>query len=49
MVHRINHEFVEENFPTLSTMTYLNNASTGIPPVVMVDAVREYLDNRVNA
>lgn len=48
MVHRINHEFVEENFPTLSTMTYLNNASTGIPPVAMVDAVGEYLDNRVN-
>ena len=40
---------VVKYFPTLEHMTYLNNASTGIPPVTMIDAVNKYLQNCINA
>ncbi|TFG14004.1 aminotransferase class V-fold PLP-dependent enzyme [Candidatus Thorarchaeota archaeon] len=45
--------FVEKlrktEFPTLNTMVYLNNASTGIMPQRTVKAVGEYLQSRVAA
>ncbi len=40
---------VTKYFPTLEHMTYLNNAATGIPPVTMIDAVKRYLQDSVNA
>jgi selenocysteine lyase/cysteine desulfurase len=49
MTDLIDPEFISELWPTLSQMTYLNNASTGIPPKNTFDAMRQYLDNRVNA
>ncbi|MFX0107153.1 MAG: aminotransferase class V-fold PLP-dependent enzyme [Candidatus Hodarchaeota archaeon] len=39
---------VREKFPTLSEIVYLNNASTGIMPAATVDAMKDYLINRVN-
>ncbi|MCF2136082.1 MAG: aminotransferase class V-fold PLP-dependent enzyme [Candidatus Thorarchaeota archaeon] len=45
----ISHAFIRENFPTLSQMTYLNNASTGIPPAKTVEAMKMYLEGRVTA
>ncbi|UCE09794.1 MAG: aminotransferase class V-fold PLP-dependent enzyme [Candidatus Thorarchaeota archaeon] len=49
MPHGVDREFVAEMFPTLSSMTYLNNASTGIPPKPTIDAIKQYLDNRTKA
>jgi len=40
-------EFISELWPTLSEMTYLNNASTGIPPLNTINAMKEHLDNKV--
>ena len=45
----IDPEFISEMFPTLSEMTYLNTASTGIPPITVVDAIKEYLDKKLHA
>ncbi|MCJ7817791.1 MAG: aminotransferase class V-fold PLP-dependent enzyme, partial [Candidatus Thorarchaeota archaeon] len=45
----IDPDFISEMWPTLKDMTYLNNASTGIPPVTTINAMKEYLDNRVRA
>ncbi|MFW9888478.1 MAG: aminotransferase class V-fold PLP-dependent enzyme [Candidatus Thorarchaeota archaeon] len=45
----IDSNFVQRMFPTLSDMTYLNNAATGIPPMTCVTAMKEYLDNRITA
>lgn len=44
----IDPDFIEKEFPTLNDMTYLNNASTGIPPARMKTAIQEYLEDRVN-
>ena len=49
MTRTINYEFISENFPTLREMVYLNNAATGIPPMATITAMKQYLDNRVNA
>lgn len=49
MSDQIDRDFVQSMFPTLSSMTYLNNAATGIPPVTMLDAVTKYLHGRMNA
>jgi selenocysteine lyase/cysteine desulfurase len=49
MPDTIDPDFVQEMFPTLSEMTYLNNAATGIPPMTCVTAMKEYLDNRITA
>ena len=49
MTSSIDPEFLSEMWPTLKDMTYLNNASTGIPPVSTISAMKEYLDNRVKA
>jgi selenocysteine lyase/cysteine desulfurase len=48
MPEPIDPKFIEERFPTLSKMTYLNNAATGMPPATTLNAMKEYLDNRVN-
>ncbi|MHA1772140.1 MAG: aminotransferase class V-fold PLP-dependent enzyme [Candidatus Thorarchaeota archaeon] len=45
----ISQAFIKENFPTLSQMTYLNNASTGIPPTKTVVTMKAYLDGRITA
>ncbi len=45
----IDPKFIEENFPTLSEMAYLNNASTGIPPTRTVEAITKYLEDRLHA
>ncbi|MFQ5831742.1 MAG: aminotransferase class V-fold PLP-dependent enzyme [Candidatus Thorarchaeota archaeon] len=45
----IDHDYIRRNFPTLSAMTYLNNAATGIPPKSSVDAMTRFLDDRINA
>ncbi|MHA1638535.1 MAG: aminotransferase class V-fold PLP-dependent enzyme [Candidatus Thorarchaeota archaeon] len=45
----IDPEFISEMFPTLSEMTYLNNAATGIPPITVIDAIKEYLGNKIHA
>jgi selenocysteine lyase/cysteine desulfurase len=45
----IDPDFIAEMWPTLSEMTYLNNASTGIPPIVTIKAMSEYLHNRTRA
>ncbi|MHA1575961.1 MAG: aminotransferase class V-fold PLP-dependent enzyme, partial [Candidatus Thorarchaeota archaeon] len=49
MTDSLDHEYIMENFPTLKDMVYLNNAATGITPMVAINAMKEYLDNRVNA
>ncbi|MFX0055826.1 MAG: aminotransferase class V-fold PLP-dependent enzyme [Promethearchaeota archaeon] len=49
MPETIDSDFVQEMFPTLSDMAYLNNAATGIPPMTCVTAMKEYLDNRLIA
>ncbi|MGD9396813.1 MAG: aminotransferase class V-fold PLP-dependent enzyme [Candidatus Thorarchaeota archaeon] len=49
MTDLINPEFISEQWPSLSKMTYLNNASTGIPPLNTFNAMKEYLDNKVEA
>lgn len=45
----IDPNFISEMWPTLRDMTYLNNASTGIPPNTTVNAMKEYLDNKLEA
>jgi selenocysteine lyase/cysteine desulfurase len=45
----IDPNFVQEMFPTLSEMTYLNNAATGIPPMTCVNAMKEFLEDRITA
>ncbi|NHI88466.1 MAG: aminotransferase class V-fold PLP-dependent enzyme [Candidatus Thorarchaeota archaeon] len=49
MTDLIESEFISKTWPTLSQMTYLNNASTGIPPVNAFKAMKQYLDNSANA
>lgn len=49
MPHIIDPEFIKARFPTLSEMTYLNNASTGIPPQRCGEAMQSYLDDRMHA
>ena len=49
MTDLIDPDFISELWPTLSKMTYLNNAATGIPPKNTFDAMKQYLDNRANA
>jgi cysteine desulfurase/selenocysteine lyase len=49
MTDSIDRKFISEMWPTLSYMTYLNNASTGICPVTTINAMKEYLDNSVEA
>ncbi len=41
----IDTDFVSNNFPTLAEMTYLNNASTGIPPRAAQTAMHQWVDN----
>ncbi|MHA2140933.1 MAG: aminotransferase class V-fold PLP-dependent enzyme [Candidatus Thorarchaeota archaeon] len=45
----IDPEFIQKMFPTLSEMTYLNNAATGIPPMNCIDAMKEFLEDRITA
>ncbi len=45
----IDRQYIENLFPTLADMTYLNNAGTGIPPTTTVDAMKQHLVNRTNA
>ncbi|MHA1135641.1 MAG: aminotransferase class V-fold PLP-dependent enzyme [Candidatus Thorarchaeota archaeon] len=49
MTDLIDPAFISEMWPTLKDMTYLNNAATGIPPIATINAMKEYLDNRVKA
>ena len=49
MTANIDREFIQKMFPTLTKMTYLNTAATGIPPVPTIQAMNEYLDNRTKA
>ena len=49
MTDMIDSQFISNLWPTLSEMTYLNNASTGIPPKNTFDAMKQYLDNKANA
>ena len=46
MTELIDPEFISEQWPTLKEMTYLNNASTGIPPLDTFNAMKQQLDNR---
>lgn len=46
MSSSIGQDFIDNQFPTLSSMTYLNNASTGIPPARMSSAIQKYLEDR---
>lgn len=45
----IDSEFIHTFFPTLTEMVYLNNAGTGIPPITAINAMKQYLDNRIRA
>ncbi|MFX1606643.1 MAG: aminotransferase class V-fold PLP-dependent enzyme [Promethearchaeota archaeon] len=49
MTNLIDPDFISQHWPTLSDMTYLNNASTGIPPINTFNAMKLYLDNRAAA
>jgi cysteine desulfurase/selenocysteine lyase len=49
MTDLIDREFIAEKWPTLSVMTYLNNASTGIPPTNTFTVMKQYLDDRTEA
>jgi cysteine desulfurase/selenocysteine lyase len=49
MTDTIDRKYVSEMWPSLSNMTYLNNASTGICPVTTIQAMKDYLDNSVEA
>jgi len=49
MKELIDPKFISGQWPTLREMTYLNNASTGIPPLNTFNAMKEYLDNKVKA
>jgi len=46
---KIDEKVLEQNFPTLKEMVYLNNAATGIPPTSAVAAMKMYLENRTEA
>jgi selenocysteine lyase/cysteine desulfurase len=46
MTDLIDPDFISEQWPTLKEMTYLNNASTGIPPLDTFNAMKTQLDNR---
>jgi len=45
----IDPDFISEMWPALNDMAYLNNASTGIPPVATINAMKKYLEDRVRA
>jgi cysteine desulfurase/selenocysteine lyase len=45
----IDPDFISEMWPTLKDMAYLNNASTGIPPITTINAMKDYLDNKLKA
>jgi cysteine desulfurase/selenocysteine lyase len=49
MSNSINSEFIQKYFPTLRDMIYLNNAGTGIPPITSINAMKQYLENRIRA
>ncbi|MFW9918364.1 MAG: aminotransferase class V-fold PLP-dependent enzyme [Candidatus Thorarchaeota archaeon] len=49
MTSKIDPEFIAQHFPSLKEMAYLNNAATGIPPIEAINAMKGYLDNRVEA
>jgi selenocysteine lyase/cysteine desulfurase len=49
MTPRIDYEFVKKTWPTLSSMTYLNTASTGVPSQSVLDAMNLYLTKRTEA
>lgn len=49
MTDLVDPEFIADMWPSLAEMTYLNNASTGIPPRTTVEAMKQFLDNRVSA
>ncbi|MHA2385863.1 MAG: aminotransferase class V-fold PLP-dependent enzyme [Candidatus Thorarchaeota archaeon] len=49
MPNSIDSDFIQEMFPTLSEMIYLKNAATGIPPMTCVNAMNEFLENRITA
>ncbi|MFW9834010.1 MAG: aminotransferase class V-fold PLP-dependent enzyme, partial [Candidatus Thorarchaeota archaeon] len=49
MKESIDPDFISEQWPTLKEMTYLNNASTGIPPLDTFNAMKKHLDNRAQA
>jgi len=46
MTDLIDPDFISEQWPTLKEMTYLNTASTGIPPLDTFNAMKQQLDNR---
>ncbi|TXT57605.1 MAG: putative cysteine desulfurase [Candidatus Thorarchaeota archaeon] len=45
----IEKDVIASQFPTLNDMTYLNNASTGIPPRKTIESIKQYLDNKERA
>ncbi|MGY5852268.1 MAG: aminotransferase class V-fold PLP-dependent enzyme [Candidatus Thorarchaeota archaeon] len=45
----IDRGLITEQFPTLASMTYLNNAATGIPPQKTVESMTQYLRNHTEA
>jgi cysteine desulfurase/selenocysteine lyase len=49
MTALIDPDLLSEMWPTLKDMTYLNNAATGIPPMATIDAMKDYLDNKLRA
>jgi selenocysteine lyase/cysteine desulfurase len=49
MPERIEPSFIATYFPTLAEMTYLNNASTGIPPATTIQAMKDHLDGIAHA
>jgi selenocysteine lyase/cysteine desulfurase len=49
MSNPIDTGFIQRFFPTLSEMIYLNNAGTGIPPITAINAMKQYLENRIRA
>jgi len=49
MTDLIDLEFISEQWPTLNEMTYLNNASTGIPPLNTFNGMKKYLNDKANA
>ena len=49
MTELIDPVLISELWPTLSQMTYLNNASTGIPPANTFNTMKQYLDNKAVA
>lgn len=49
MTELIDSRFISDMWPSLKHMTYLNNAATGISPVTTINAMKEYLDNSVEA